>query len=96
MKIGKTVRLRAVRLTVVEVAGMLEALKNAKALSHLDGRQRQLMDDAIKHLTRIMDRSVGGFVEIPVEEATMALRCIAMTQQWFEKMLAEFEQVELD
>ena len=41
MKIGKTVRLRAVRLTVVEVAGMLEALKNAKALSHLDGRQRQ-------------------------------------------------------
>ena len=96
MKIGKTVRLRAVRLTVVEAVQMLDALENAKALAHLDGRQRQLLDDAIGHLRRTTDRSVGKYVEIPVEEATMVMRGIAMTQQWFESMLAEFGRVDLD
>lgn len=96
MNTGKTVRLRAVRLTVVEAVQMLDALENAKALAHLDGRQRQLLDDAIGHLRRTTDRSVGEYVEIPVEEATMVMRCIAMTQQWFESMLAEFARVDLD
>ena len=96
MKTGKTVRLRALRLTVVEVMEMLDALKNAKASMFLDGRQRQLVDDAIQNLTRTKDRSTGKYVEIPVEAATMVMRCIAMTQQWFESMLAEFGRVELD
>ncbi len=96
MKTGKTVRLRAMRLTVVEVMEMLDALQNAKAFIHLDGRQRQLMDDAMQNLTRTMDRSSGEYVEVPVEAAATVMRCIAMTQQWFESMLAEFGRVELD
>jgi hypothetical protein len=96
MKCGKTVRLRAVRLTVVEVVEMLDALQNAKALTHLDGRQRQHLDDAIVILTRTKDRSTGKYVEIPVEVTAMVMRCISMTQQWFESMLAEFGRVELD
>ena len=96
MKKGTTVRLRAVRLTVVEIAEMLEALQNAKALTQLDGRQRQLLDDAIVHLKKATDRSVGESVEVPVDVATKVMRCIAMTQEWFESMLAEFGRVELD
>ena len=96
MKSGKTVRLRAMRLTVVEVMEMLDALQGAKAFIHLDGRQRQLLDDAIDNLTRTKDRSTGEYVEVPVEVAIMVMRCIAMTQQWFESMFAEFGRVELD
>lgn len=96
MNFGKAVRLRAIRLTVVEVTEMLDALKNARVLIHLDGWQRQLLDDAIKRLTRTMDRSSGDYVELPIETATMVMRCIAMTQQWFESMFAEFGKVELD
>lgn len=96
MKSGKTVRSRAVRLKVVEVAKMVESLQNAETMTHLDGWQRQLLDDAIVRLMRAKDRPVGEEVEVSVETAVMVMRCIAMTQQWFESMLQEFGRVELD
>jgi hypothetical protein len=96
MKCGKTVRSRAVRLKVVEVAKMVESLQNAETMTHLDGWQRQLLDDAIGRLMRAKDRPVGEEVEVSVETAVMVMRCVAMTQQWFESMLQEFGRVELD
>jgi len=94
MATKKSIRLRAVRLTVVEVAEMLEALKNAKASKHLNGRQRQNLDEAIGHLTKAMERSADRKAEIPAGTAVAVMRCIAMTQQWFESVLAEFSDSE--
>ena len=96
MKLDKTVHLRAVRLTVVEVDEILDALENAKIKSHLDGRQRQQLEDAREQLASARERPVGKFVEIPVEAAVLVIRCIAVTQQWYEAMFAEFGSVELD
>lgn len=96
MKHGKTVRSRAVRLKVVEVAEMVEALRGAETMTHLDGWQRQQLDDAIGRLMKAMDRPVGDEVEVSVDTAVMVMRCIAMTQEWFDSMLQEFGQVELD
>ena len=96
MSFRQTVRSRAIKLTVVEVNEILDALNNSKASVHLDGRQRQLLDDATESLTRAMDRPVGDHIEIPIEVAIKAMRCIAMTQRWYESMFAEFGKVELD
>lgn len=96
MKFGKTVRSRAVRLKVVEVATVVEALRSAETMRHLDGWQRQRLDDAIGRLMKAKDRPVGDEVEVSVETATVVMQCIAMTQQWFESMLQEFGRVELD
>ena len=92
----KSVRLRAIRLTVVEVEEMLEALRSAKAPKNLNGRQRQNLDEAIGQLTKAMDRSVDDEAEISADTAAVVVRCIAMSQQWFQSMLAEFSGSDQD
>ena len=96
MKSKKTVRLGAIGLPVGEVDDMLNALESAKSVRNLDGRQRQHLEDACKRLARARERPVGRLVEVPVETAVLVMRCVAMTQQWYQEMFAEFASVELD
>ena len=91
----KAERLRAMRLTVAEVDEILSALNNAKVTSHLDGRQRQHLEDAREQLARARERPVGKDVKIPGVTVVMLMRSIAMTQQWYEAMFAEFDGVEV-
>jgi len=84
------------RLTVVEVDNMIEALENAKVKRHLYGRQRQHLEDARKNLAKARERPVGKFVDVPIETAVMVMRCIAVTQDWYEAMFAEFGVEKLD
>lgn len=92
----KTVRLRAIWLTVGEIAEMLEALQNAKALKDLDGRQRQRLDDAVGYLQTATDRPIDERVEIPIEVGVTVLQCIAVSQQWMNAALADVGRVDVD
>lgn len=96
MKNRSAVRVGVQRLPVGEVAKILEALKNAKSTKHLDGRQRQHLDDACVQLSRAMERPVDGNVEFPVETAVLVMQCIAMTQDWLTAALAEIVCAELE
>jgi hypothetical protein len=86
----------AIRLKVEETDQVLDALKNAKILKRLSGRQRQQLEDAIAVLTMTRTRAAQGWVEVPTHVAARVLRSVALTQQWLGEMFEEFGTVELD
>jgi hypothetical protein len=92
----KTVRVmeRALRLTVDEVHQVLLALRNAKVLRSLSGRQRQHLEDAIANLTEARTQAAYGWAEIPPEVAVEVLRCVAFTQRWLGDMFDHFGSVD--
>ena len=82
--------LRVVTLTVVEVNEMLASLEEAQCLKHLTGCQRQQLEDATGALRRARSLATGGKVPVPVESMLAVLRCVSVTQQWLQLMLAEW------
>jgi hypothetical protein len=77
---------RAVWLTVDEVNQLVDALRNAKALKHLNGRQRKNLEDAIERLTEAYEHAPAGSVQLAGDVAVLVLRCVIWTQQWLGQM----------
>jgi len=93
----KTVHVEgAVRLRVEEMDQILEALKNAKVLKRLNGRQRQQVEDAIASLSEARTRAAQRWAEVPIEVAARVLRCVALTQEWLGEMFEDLGTVESD
>jgi len=92
----KAVGLRAVRLAVVEVDEILEALENARIMSRLDGPHRQQLENAREQLARARERPVGKEVTISESTAVLLMQCIAVTQRWYQAMFDEFDDVEVN
>jgi hypothetical protein len=87
---------RALVLTVVEVEEMLASLRDSTALLNLTGQQRQQLEEAISALARARDSEFKGEICVPVETLQVVLRCVSVTQQWLQLILAEFGVVQRD
>lgn len=86
----KAQSVRALVLTVVEIEDMLASLQDAKGLRDLTGQQRQQLEEAICALKDARESEVLGRAFVPVNTMVAVLRCVAVTQQWLQLLLAEF------
>ena len=87
---------RALVLTVVEIEDMLTSLEDAKGLRNLTGQQRQHIEEAIGALKDARASEVLGRAFVPVDTLVAVLRCVAVTQQWLQLLLAEFGVAQQD
>lgn len=83
-------RERAIWLTVVEMDQLLDALQNAKVLKHLNGRQRQNLEDAIERLVEARESATDGNVLLDDDAVAIVLRCVIYTQRWLGEMFDDF------
>jgi hypothetical protein len=86
---GKLKRSGAFLLPVAEVDEILAILKSARVPKDLSGTQRQQLGKAYATLARTKAKVMNGSVHVPVTTLREVLRCISMTQHWFEQMVAE-------
>jgi hypothetical protein len=77
-------------LKVAEADGIISAIKNAKSLKRLDGRQRQLLETAIASLTEARQSAIRGRAKVPVETVLELLRCIAFLQGGLDGFFPDF------
>jgi hypothetical protein len=83
-------RERVIGLTVVEVDELIDALKNAKVLKHLNGQQRQNLDDAIERLSEANHSATDGVVFLDERDVVVTLKCVTYTQRWLGDMFDDF------
>jgi hypothetical protein len=86
---GRLKRSGALLLPVAEVDEILIALQAAKIPKDLSGSQRRQLAKAYVTLARARVGVKSDIVQVPEQVLRDVLRCISMTQRWFETMVAE-------
>jgi predicted glycosyl hydrolase (DUF1957 family) len=83
-------RERVIGLTVAVVDQLIDALQNAKVLKHLNGRQRQDLEDAIERLAEARKNATDGIVLLIERDIELTLKCVTHTQRWLGEMFDDF------
>jgi putative exporter of polyketide antibiotics len=92
----KATSVRALVLTVVEIEEMIASLRDSMTVLNLNGQQRQQLEEAISALRRARSSEFLGEIHVPIETLQVVLRCVSVTQQWLQLILAEFGVAQRD